>query len=100
MQKVRVPPQIAWPLAVVEASGAYFTDADGTRYLDYHAAFGPLILGHNHPQVNAAVRKVAPVFQGDDHRLELGQAPARLLAGTHALVNCGQIVPQTCPQAH
>src|SRR4051812_24891307 len=48
--------RLAWPLAVVEASGAYFTDADGTRYLDYHAAFGPLILGHNHPQVNAAAR--------------------------------------------
>ena len=50
--------RLAWPLAVVEASGAYFTDADGMRYLDYHAAFGPLILGHNHPQVNAAVRDV------------------------------------------
>ena len=50
--------RLAWPLAVVEAAGAYFTDADGTRYLDYHAAFGPLILGHNHPQVNAAVREV------------------------------------------
>ena len=46
---------LPWPIAVVEAAGAYFTDADGTRYLDYHAAFGPLILGHNHPVVNAAV---------------------------------------------
>jgi len=46
---------LPWPIAVVEAVGAYFTDADGTRYLDYHAAFGPLILGHSHPGVNAAV---------------------------------------------
>jgi glutamate-1-semialdehyde 2,1-aminomutase len=46
---------LPWPIAIVEASGAYFTDADGKRYLDYHAAFGPLILGHNHPSVNAAV---------------------------------------------
>jgi glutamate-1-semialdehyde 2,1-aminomutase len=46
---------LPWPIAVVAASGAYFTDADGKRYLDYHAAFGPLILGHNHPVVNAAV---------------------------------------------
>jgi glutamate-1-semialdehyde 2,1-aminomutase len=46
---------LPWPIAVVEAAGAYFTDADGTRYLDYHAAFGPLILGHSHPAVNAAV---------------------------------------------
>ncbi|MBC8163133.1 MAG: aspartate aminotransferase family protein [Roseiflexaceae bacterium] len=50
--------RLAWPLAVVEAQGAYFTNADGTRYLDYHAAFGPLLLGHNHPAVNAAVRAV------------------------------------------
>ena len=49
---------LPWPLVIVEASGAYITDADGTRYLDYHAAFGPLILGHNHPRVNAAVRAV------------------------------------------
>lgn len=47
---------LSWPLATTNASGAYFTDADGNRYLDYHAAFGPLVLGHNHPVVNAAVR--------------------------------------------
>jgi glutamate-1-semialdehyde 2,1-aminomutase len=50
--------RLGWPLAVVQAQGAHFTDADGTEYLDYHAAFGPLILGHNHPAVNAAVRGV------------------------------------------
>ena len=50
--------RLAWPLAVVEAQGAHFTDADGRQYLDYHAAFGPLILGHNHPAVNAAVRAI------------------------------------------
>lgn len=49
---------LPWPLAITEATGAYFSDAEGTRYQDYHAAFGPLILGHNHPDVNAAVRAV------------------------------------------
>jgi glutamate-1-semialdehyde 2,1-aminomutase len=49
---------LPWPLATGEAGGAHFTDADGNRYLDYHAAFGPLVLGHNHPGVNAAVREV------------------------------------------
>ena len=39
----------------VAASGAYFTDADGQRYLDYHAAFGPIVLGHCHPDVTARV---------------------------------------------
>ncbi|HWQ13639.1 MAG TPA: aspartate aminotransferase family protein [Roseiflexaceae bacterium] len=50
--------RMPWPLAVTNAQGAHFTDANGTTYLDYHAAFGPLVLGHNHPQVNAAVRAV------------------------------------------
>jgi glutamate-1-semialdehyde 2,1-aminomutase len=42
---------------VTRASGAYVTDADGREFLDYHAAFGPLVLGHNHRAVNAAVRQ-------------------------------------------
>lgn len=37
------------------AEGAYIRDADGNTYLDYHAAFGPIVLGHNDPSVNAAV---------------------------------------------
>ncbi len=47
---------LPWPLVTREAEGAHFTDVEGKRYLDYHAAFGPLILGHNHPEVNAAAR--------------------------------------------
>jgi glutamate-1-semialdehyde 2,1-aminomutase len=45
-----------WPFAIASASGAYLTDVDGRQLLDYHAAFGPIILGHCHPAVNAAVR--------------------------------------------
>jgi glutamate-1-semialdehyde 2,1-aminomutase len=48
---------LPWPLVTTEAKGAYFTDAEGKRYLDYHAAFGPLLLGHNHDVVNEAVRQ-------------------------------------------
>ncbi len=47
---------LPWPVVWVEARGAYVKDADGKSYLDYHAAFGPPLLGHNHPKVNAAVR--------------------------------------------
>ncbi|MDE2637126.1 MAG: aspartate aminotransferase family protein [Chloroflexota bacterium] len=43
------------PIVWARADGAYLHDADGRRYLDYHAAFGPIILGHNHPAVNDAV---------------------------------------------
>ncbi|MGH9396676.1 MAG: aspartate aminotransferase family protein [Terriglobia bacterium] len=35
--------------------GAYLWDAEKNRYIDYHAAFSPHLLGHNDPYVNAAV---------------------------------------------
>jgi glutamate-1-semialdehyde-2,1-aminomutase len=47
---------IGAPYAFVDADGAYVTDADGRRYLDYHAAFGAILLGHNAPAVNDAIR--------------------------------------------
>nr|BFE56079.1 glutamate-1-semialdehyde 2,1-aminomutase [Dactylosporangium thailandense] len=47
---------IGEPYSFAAADGAHVTDADGRRYLDYHAAFGAILLGHNHPVVNDAVR--------------------------------------------
>ena len=41
-------------LVVTATSGSTFTDADGRVYTDYHAAFGPPLLGHNDPDVDAA----------------------------------------------
>jgi len=46
---------LPWPFVAHDAHGAYITDVEGKSFLDYHAAFGPIILGHNHPQVNQAV---------------------------------------------
>jgi glutamate-1-semialdehyde 2,1-aminomutase len=46
-------------LVVVATSGSTFTDARGTVYTDYHAAFGPPLLGHNDPDVDAAVARTA-----------------------------------------
>ncbi|MBB5082502.1 aspartate aminotransferase family protein [Nonomuraea endophytica] len=42
-------------LVIAQASGARFRDRDGREYVDYHAAFGPPLLGHNDPDVSAAV---------------------------------------------
>ncbi|HEY0698153.1 MAG TPA: aspartate aminotransferase family protein, partial [Micromonospora sp.] len=42
-------------LVITRAAGARFWDADGREYTDYHAAFGPPLLGHNDPDVTAAV---------------------------------------------
>lgn len=41
-----------------KAEGAYMWDADGNRYIDYHAAFAPHFLGHNDPYVTEAVMRV------------------------------------------
>jgi len=43
------------PVVFRRAEGAYLWDADGNEHLDYHAAFGPIVLGHNHPKVTEAV---------------------------------------------
>lgn len=43
------------PRFIASAHGAYLTDADGHRYLDYVGSWGPMILGHNHPQVRQAI---------------------------------------------
>jgi glutamate-1-semialdehyde 2,1-aminomutase len=42
-------------LVVTATAGATFTDAEGRVFTDYHAAFGPPLLGHNDPEVDAAV---------------------------------------------
>jgi glutamate-1-semialdehyde 2,1-aminomutase len=42
-------------LVITATSGKTFTDADGRLYTDYHAAFGPPLLGHNDPDVDRAV---------------------------------------------
>jgi glutamate-1-semialdehyde 2,1-aminomutase len=47
------------PVFMERASGAYFWDVDGNRYLDYLAAFGPIITGHAHPRVTAAIVRAA-----------------------------------------
>jgi glutamate-1-semialdehyde 2,1-aminomutase len=43
------------PIFFDSASGAYVTDVDGKRYIDYVGSWGPMILGHAHPDVIAAV---------------------------------------------
>ncbi len=47
------------PRLIARGKGAWVYDVDGHRYLDYVASWGPLILGHAHPGVVAAVREAA-----------------------------------------
>ena len=43
------------PPFIRQANGPYLTDEDGNRYIDYVCSWGPMILGHNRPEVREAV---------------------------------------------
>jgi glutamate-1-semialdehyde 2,1-aminomutase len=47
------------PFFTESASGAHLTDSEGRRYIDYVLSWGPLVLGHAHPEVVEAVQRAA-----------------------------------------
>jgi len=47
------------PLFIERGQGPHVWDADGRRYLDYVASWGPLLFGHAHPRIVAAVQAAA-----------------------------------------
>lgn len=47
------------PRFISRAEGPYIFDAEGKRYIDYIGSWGPMILGHGHPEVLDAVQKAA-----------------------------------------
>jgi len=65
-----VQPEIVF----VKGQGAYIWDADGNRYIDYHAAFAPHFLGHNDPYVTDAIisvlRRAASLYGSGTTELE------------------------------
>lgn len=47
------------PVAMTRGKGAYFWDVDGNRYIDYLAAYGPIVTGHGHPHIAKAIAHAA-----------------------------------------
>ncbi|GLH65261.1 glutamate-1-semialdehyde 2,1-aminomutase [Parageobacillus sp. G301] len=47
------------PVVMERAQGAYFWDVDGNKYIDYLAAYGPIIAGHAHPHITKAIQRAA-----------------------------------------
>lgn len=47
------------PVVMERAQGAYFWDVDGNKYIDYLAAYGPIITGHAHPHITKAIQRAA-----------------------------------------
>ena len=46
-----------YPFFTARAQGSRLYDEDGKSYLDYSLAYGPMILGHAHPEINKAVEE-------------------------------------------
>lgn len=59
------------PRFMARADGARITDEDGNTYIDYVCSWGPMLLGHNHPVVRAAVQEAV------ENGLSFGAATAR-----------------------
>ncbi|UBH08181.1 glutamate-1-semialdehyde 2,1-aminomutase [Macrococcus armenti] len=47
------------PVVMERGEGAYFYDVDGNKYIDYLAAYGPIIAGHAHPHITEAIKRAA-----------------------------------------
>src|SRR5215469_1107053 len=43
------------PVFVAQGQGAHLFDVDGNEYIDYVGSWGPLLLGHRHPEIVAAL---------------------------------------------
>ncbi len=61
------------PVAMERGKGAYFWDVDGNKYIDYLAAYGPIITGHAHPHITKAITEAAEkgVLYGTPTALEV-----------------------------
>ncbi|MBX3016146.1 MAG: glutamate-1-semialdehyde 2,1-aminomutase [Caldilineaceae bacterium] len=83
------------PLFIDYGEGAYLVDVDGNRYIDYVLSWGPLILGHAHPRVVAALQNA--VARGTSYgapcpqEVELAQLVTHLMPNIEMLrfVNSG-----------
>ncbi|WP_024372410.1 glutamate-1-semialdehyde 2,1-aminomutase [Exiguobacterium sp. ZOR0005] len=61
------------PVYMDRGEGAYFYDVDGNRYIDYLAAYGPIITGHAHPHIHNALMTASAkgLLYGTPHALEV-----------------------------
>src|SRR5690349_8422761 len=58
-----------YPLFMTQAQAGHIRDVDGNEYVDFHASFGAVLLGHNEPRINAAVRRTM-----DEHGVSFAAA--------------------------
>ena len=74
-----------YPLYMKTGDGCRFTDADGHRYIDCFSCNGPLLLGHRHPAVMAAISEVQDV--------------GTLVVNPEIMISCAEKLQQVIPCA-
>src|SRR5215218_4081090 len=80
-------------ICIRRGEGAYLEDLDGRRYVDYHAAYGAILLGHSHPavvdRVSAAMRDTVLFGLGvTESEVELARAIVRHVPSVEQVVVC------------
>ncbi|CAN5424159.1 glutamate-1-semialdehyde 2,1-aminomutase [soil metagenome] len=76
------------PPFIARAQGAYMVDEDGKRYIDYIGSWGPMILGHGHPDVLKAVHAAV------DDGLSFGAPTRREIELTEAILELAPHIEQ------
>ncbi len=103
MDAARLP--ASYPQYFAQAGGCHLWDVDGREYIDYMCSWGPMLLGYNDPDVNAAAdrqRAQGDIFNGPSERLvELAELVTETVAhadwamfqknGTDATTACAMI---------
>jgi len=69
------------PLFIRKAKGSYLYDADGNKYIDYIASWGPMILGHAHEEVVKAIQERTSLSTSYGAPTELEIEMAELIKG-------------------
>ena len=69
------------PLFIKRGQGSRLYDEDGNEYIDYVCSWGPLILGHAHPRVVKAIKKVVEHSSSFGAPTELETTLAKLISG-------------------
>src|SRR6266496_2021212 len=69
------------PIFIKSAKGAYLYDEDDKKYIDYINSWGPMILGHAHPQVVEAIQKQAELSSSYGAPTKLEIEIAELIIG-------------------
>ncbi len=71
-----------FPYYAARAEGSHYWDIDGNEYIDYMCAYGPMVIGYNHPEVEEAVREQRELGNCLNHPGEIMVELAELMVGT------------------